>query len=240
MSTTALVATKTVVVADDTAFVRDRFQTALEDGGYRAIVIRSGSELLRRLRADLNQIDLVLLDLRLPQSHGVELIRALRKIDPIRPKIVVFSGTIATADEVHALAGLNVAGYVNEYMAVRHILHALTPHLFADRPDRRSSPRVVLGIPVSYRYGNTIANGVTLNVGRGGMAIRTTSPLDVGTIVKTRFRLPSGKMEIDGESCVRWIDRRLGMGLQFVQIDPASQTALDAFVQSHFFSNRKA
>jgi uncharacterized protein (TIGR02266 family) len=240
MSTTALATVKTIVVADDTAFIRERFQSALEERGYQTIAIRNGSELRHRVRADLDQIDLVLLDLRLPQSHGVELVRALRRIDAVRPRIIVFSGTIATADEVRALAMLGVSGYINEYMAARHILPALTPHLFPDHFSRRSGPRVVLGIPVSYRHGNTIANGVTLNVGRGGLAIRTTSPLDVGTIVKTRFRLPSARMEIDGESRVAWIDRRLGMGLQFMQIDSAPQMALDQFVDSHFFSNRKA
>jgi len=30
-------ATKTVIIADDTAFVRDRFKTALEHAGHRAV-----------------------------------------------------------------------------------------------------------------------------------------------------------------------------------------------------------
>jgi len=30
------------------------------------------------------------------------------------------------------------------------------------------------------------------------------------------------------------------MGLQFEKVDPADQTAIDAFVDSHFFSNRRA
>jgi CheY-like chemotaxis protein len=240
MSTSVLPGTKSVVVADDTAFVRDRFRSALEGGRHTAILVRSGPELLARVRADLEHIDLIVLDLRLPQSRGVELIRKVRRIHAERPRIVVFSGTIANADEVRQLASLGVAGYVNEYAAVQHILPALTPHLFPNHLGRRSSPRVSLGIPVSYRYGNTIANGVTLNVGRGGIAIRTTSPLDIGTPLKARFRLPSVKIEIDTESRVAWIDRRVGMGLQFTAVEAASQTTLEDFVNSHFFSNRKA
>ena len=36
----------------------------------------------------------------------------------------------------------------------------------------------MLGIPVAYRFGNTIAAALTLNISHGGLAIRTTSPLD--------------------------------------------------------------
>jgi hypothetical protein len=58
--------------------------------------------------------------------------------------------------------------------------------------------------------------------------------------VKVRFRLPGGNKDIDAEARVSWVDRRLGMGLQFTKLDPADQRAVDEFVQSHFFSNRKA
>ena len=47
------VTAKTVVVADDTAFVRDRFRAALENAGHKAIVVKSAAELLARIRADL-------------------------------------------------------------------------------------------------------------------------------------------------------------------------------------------
>jgi uncharacterized protein (TIGR02266 family) len=234
------VATKTVVIADDTAFVRDRFKEALEDAGHRALAALTGTELLALVRARPQEIDLVVLDLRLPQASGVRLVRALRRLDPACPPIVVFSGTIADAAEVRELALLGVAGYVNEYTSVQHIVHSIAPHLFPSHYNRRMSPRVVLGIPVAYRLGNTIATAVTLNIGLGGMAIRTTSPHQVGTEVKVRFRLPSGKREIDAAARIAWGDRRIGMGLHFLKVDPGDAAALEEFVQMHFFSNRRA
>src|SRR5262245_56865750 len=151
MHANASIAAKTVVIADDTAFVRDRFRSAVESAGHRAIVVKSTPELLARVRADHDRIDLVVLDLRLPNSTGVDLVRAIRKLDDSRLTLLIFSGTIATADEVRELAALGVAGYVNEYSAVQHILPSLAPHLFPDNFNRRSSPRVVRGIPVQYR-----------------------------------------------------------------------------------------
>src|SRR5438552_13290735 len=234
-----LVSAKTVVVADDTAFVRDRFQTALEHAGHKAIPIKSASELLAGIRAHLPNIDLVVLDLRLSDASGIELVRNIRRLDQRLP-ILIFSGTIGSADEVRDLAGLGVAGYVNEYSAVQHILPSLAPHLFPDNFNRRSSPRVVLGIPIQYRFGNTIAAALTLNLSHGGIAIRTTSPLEAGAKIKVRFRMPGSKKDIDAEGRVAWSDRRVGMGIQFETVEPTHQAVIDTFVDAHFFSNRKA
>ena len=237
---TASASTKTVIIADDTAFVRDRFKTALENAGYRAVAVKSAAELLARVRADLAHIDLLVVDLRLPHQAGVELVRSIRKIDNGQLAILVFSGTISSAEEVRELAALGVAGYVNEYSAVQHILPSLAPHLFPDNFNRRGSPRVVLGIPIAYRFGNTIAAALTLNLSRGGIAIRTTSPLDPGSRARLRLRLPGSKRDIDAEARIAWSDRRVGMGLQFEKVDPTDQAAIDDFVDAHFFTNRKA
>lgn len=237
---TASAPAKTVLIADDTAFVRDRFKTALENAGHRAIAVKSAAELLARVRADQDQINLLVIDLRLPHQSGVELIRSIRKIDKGVLPVLVFSGTIGTVDEVRELAALGVAGYVNEYSAVQHILPSLAPHLFPDQVNRRGSPRVVLGNPINYRFDNTIAAALTLNISRGGIAIRTTSPLESGARVRVRFRLPGSKHEIDAEGRVAWSDRRVGMGLQFEKVVPADQSAIDEFVDAHFFTNRKA
>jgi uncharacterized protein (TIGR02266 family) len=235
--TATSVACKTVVIADDTAFVRDRFKTALEDAGHKAVTVRSAAELLVRIRADLEVLDLVVLDLRLPPATGVELVRGIRKVDEGRRlPILVFSGTITSAEDVRELASLGVAGYINEYSAIPHILPSLVPHLFPDNFNRRSGPRVVIGIPIAYRFDNTIAAAVTLNLGKGGVAIRTMSPLESSTKARIRFRVQGARREVDAEARVVWSDRRVGMGLQFERVEATDQAAIDEFVDSHFFT----
>lgn len=231
-------AAKTVVVADDTASVRDRFKSALEQAGHHVVTARSATELLTLLRTGATP-HLIVLDVRLSNSSGTSLVAAIRRFDEAIP-ILVFSGTVASAAEVRALAALGVAGYINEHSAAQHIAPAVSPHLFPDNFNRRSSPRISLGIPVQYHVGNTIAAAVTLNLCHGGVAVRTTSPLDAGTRVRVRFRLPGGAADIDAEGRVAWSHGRVGMGLQFEQIDPAAQVEIDNFVDAHFFSNRKA
>ena len=106
VTATSVTTAKTVIVADDTAFVRDRFATALLGAGHTALTVKSAVELLARVRADLARIDLIVLDLRLPHAAGVDLVRSIRKLDGGRLPILVFSGTIATAEEVRDLAAL--------------------------------------------------------------------------------------------------------------------------------------
>jgi uncharacterized protein (TIGR02266 family) len=238
MPAPTLVAVKTVIVADDTAFVRDRFRTAIENAGHQARTAGTVAELLQMLR-DTPCVDLVVLDLRL-QGRRMDLLKEIRKVVNPSPPILVFSGTLASADEVRRLSALGVAGYINEYTSDQHIAPSLAPHLFPGQYNRRSSPRVVVGISVAYRFGHTIARALTLNVSKGGVALRTTSPLEAGTEVKVRFRLPGTKKEIDAVARVAWVDRRVGMGLQFVKIAPEDDTTVEQFVQAHFFSNRKA
>ena len=225
---------KTVLIADDTPFVRERFRSAIEQAGHRAFTVKSAAELLARVRADLPEIDLVMVDLRLPHAGGADLVRSIRKLDGGRLPILVFSGTISGASEVRDLATLGIAGYVNEYSASQQILPSLAPHLFPDNFNRRSSPRVSLGIPVAYRFGNTIAAAVTLNLSRGGLAIRTMSPLDSATRARVRFRLPNSKRDVDADARVAWSDRRVGMGMQFERIDAADQSAVEEFVDAQY------
>lgn len=231
---------KTVVVADDTAFVRERFQSVLESAGHRAIVVGTAAELLQRVRQEVQAVDLVVLDLQLPGMVGVDLVRRIREVAPRPLSIVVFSGTIGSADDVRALTKLGVGGYVNEYSSPQHILPSLAPHLFPDNFNRRSSPRVALGIPVQYRVGNSISAALTLNLSHGGIAIRTTSPLPVGTGLQVKFRMPGAATEVEASGRIVWSDRRVGMGVQFETVDAVSQSVIDGFVDTHFFSNRKA
>lgn len=239
MTTGAMTEVRRVLVADDTAFVRDRFKAAIEAAGHEAAVAGTASDALSLLHAG-TRFDLIILDLQLPQGHGLELLRAMHAAQDSHGPIVVFSGTIASVADASQLAALGVAGYINEYTSAQNILPALAPHLFPDHYQRRTSPRVALGIPIAYRFGNTIATATMVNVSHGGVGIRTTNALDSGTTVKVRFRLPGTPHEIDADSVITWSQKGVGMGVQFTQLTGDGQAIVDDFVQAHFFSNRKA
>lgn len=226
-------APKTVLVANPADAVRDRFSAALKGAGHTTIGIGSEPELLSCLRDRTDPIDLLVVDLRLGRPGGVDLVRSIRSLKSGQWPILVFSGSITTAGEVRDLAALGVHGYVNEHSGAERIVPSLAPHLFPDSFNRRISPRVRLGIPVTCRVEGTITAAFMLNLGKGGIGVRTMTPPETGTAVSVRFRLPGAEHDFEMEARVAWSDQRLGMGLQFERVSASDQAAIDRFIDRH-------
>ena|SRR5436190_11199236 len=230
---------KTVVVASSTQSVRDRFKAALDDAGHRAMIVKSVAQLFMHVRADFDDIHLIVADLRMPHASGIDLIKRIRKLDEGRLPILIFSGGVQSVDEVRELAALGVSGYLNEYIATEHILPSIAPHLFPGNFPRRETPRVVTGIAVSYRVGKTIAAALAMDLSVGGMAIRTKNPPVRGTILKVKFALPGSRRELEAEAVVCWSVQKAGMGTQFTKVKQADQNLINDFVEAHFFRSTK-
>ncbi len=147
---------------------------------------------------------------------GVDLVRSIRKLDDGRLPILIFSGTIANADEVRALAALG-RRRVSERIQRRPAHSAVAGAAPLSRqlqPARRSArdPRDPGAVPLRqhHRRRADAQSRVT-----AALAIRTTSPLEAGSKIRVRFRMPGAKRDVDAEGRVAWSDRRVGMGIQF-------------------------
>jgi uncharacterized protein (TIGR02266 family) len=221
--------TKTILIAHRQSEIRDRFAAALADARHGYVTADSSGAAHRAIADHTRPISLALIDLGLADD-GVGLIAELRRQAGRTLPFVIFAATVASADQVRELLALHVGGYVNEHAPTAQILSALAPHLFPDNFNRRASPRVTLGIPVSYRAGQTIAAALTLNIGKGGLAIRTMNPIAPDTSVHLKFRLPGRNADIEADGRVAWSDSRSGMGIQFERLDEDAQAAIEAFV----------
>ena len=93
-----------------------------------------------------------------------------------------------------------------------------------------------LGIPVSYAVGESLSTATTLNLSKGGIAIRAMTSFKLSSKARIRFRLPGTKREIEADARVVWTDQRGGMGLQFERVDAADQVAIDGFLDRYFDS----
>ncbi len=207
-------ASKIILIAHHDAAIRDRFAAALADARHDYVTAATAVDAMAAGARRAPALSLALLDLGLG-DEGVDVVREVRRAAPAALPILVFAGTVRSSADARALLTVGPAGYINEHAATAQILPALAPHLFPASFDRRLTPRVVISVPVSYRAGQTIAGSVTLNISRGGMAIRTLTPLDPGTEVHVKFRLPSSPADIEMAGRVIWADRRGGVGIQF-------------------------
>lgn len=214
---------KIILVAHRDPGVRDRFSAALADARHICITAATVSAVSAAATDATRPISLAVIDVGLGDD-GLDWIKTLR--GDLAWPVLAFAGTVRSVADARVLMGVPVAGYINEHAPPTQILPALAPFLFPASFDRRLSTRVALGVPVSYRAGQTIATAVTLNLGRGGLAVRTLSPLNPGLLVEVKLRLP-GKADLEAHGRVVWSDRKVGMGIQFERVSPADQLTID-------------
>ena len=79
----------TILCIDDEESVRRLFQVALEGAGYRVLTAENGKHGLRLL--EHQEVDLMLVDIFMPDMDGLEVISLLRKTRPAS-KIIAITG----------------------------------------------------------------------------------------------------------------------------------------------------
>lgn len=92
--------TQTILTIEDEKLIRDSFRFYLEDYGYKVLEAedgRLGVEMIRR-----HQPDLVLLDLRMPEMDGLEVLQQVQEEMPDLP-VIVISGTGFIGDAAEAM-----------------------------------------------------------------------------------------------------------------------------------------
>ncbi len=93
----------------------------------------------------------------------------------------------------------------------------------SDWPRTRTSQRLPVLLAVSYPTSGEMARDVITNVGAGGLFIRTTKPLPIGTQIEMAIQIVDAEPVIHQKGRVTWT-RGLGgegMGVRFEDpIDP--------------------
>jgi CheY-like chemotaxis protein len=79
----------TILLVDDDEIIRRMLRVTMERMGHQVLDARNGREALEVL--DANAIDVILMDLMMPEKDGVETIKELRNRKPF-PKIIAMSG----------------------------------------------------------------------------------------------------------------------------------------------------
>jgi len=99
---------KTILVADDDKNIRELLETELGLEGYKVILADNGVEALRRIKD--RTPDLLILDIKMPNMHGLEVLEALRK-ENIKLPVIICSGYEKMRD-AYTIWASRVAGYL--------------------------------------------------------------------------------------------------------------------------------
>ena len=76
-----------VLVIDDDEETRNMFSTVLNDAGYLVEAVENGKQAIKICKE--GPFDIALIDIELPDIKGIDLLKALRQIQPKMVKIIV-------------------------------------------------------------------------------------------------------------------------------------------------------
>lgn len=106
-----------ILVADDDPELRNVVEALLIDHGYRVSIAQNSAE--ARSFIDISDIDLILLDLKLPDESGLELTRYLR--EHYNVAIIILTGMGETIDRIVGLE-LGADDYVSKPFDLRELV----------------------------------------------------------------------------------------------------------------------
>jgi len=129
---------KHVMVVDDEVDILTCLDEALTAEGYRVTGVASGAEALDLLAAEVP--DLIILDLRMPEISGIEVLKELRAKHPQLP-IVVCTALSGYRDDYDVVTS-NVAAFLEKPLDIEVVVKTVRELLGpASPPQRPVEPR---------------------------------------------------------------------------------------------------
>ncbi len=123
---------KVVLVIDDEKNIRESLKGVLEDEGYKVLLAESGRRAIDELSK--NHVDVVLLDILLPDIDGIDLLRRIKSEDPGIPVVVMSGhGTIETAVKAIKLGAHN---FLEKPLSIDELLISVENALRMEALDR--------------------------------------------------------------------------------------------------------
>jgi len=121
--TTVLKGTESVLLVDDEDMIIDVGQEILEEMGYKVFLARSGKEAIETYEKNQHEIDMVILDMIMPDMGGGEAYDRMKEVDP-NVKVLLSSGYSIEGQASDILArGCN--GFIQKPFSVKQLSHTI-------------------------------------------------------------------------------------------------------------------
>lgn len=166
-----------ILVVEDDAGLRDCVQCLLRTKGFATVIGETVEQGLRALRSD--DFDLVITDLRLPDSTGLDLIRGAKELDPETPVILMTSySSVESAIEALRLGAVD---YLIKPFDNSEFLHSVQRALDERRIKRENR---ILKRSLKIAYGADDLIGESPAIKRVMDLIKRVAPTDASVLIQ--------------------------------------------------------
>ena len=116
----------TILCIDDEESIRVLLKAALEEAGYRVLTAEHGKHGLRLLEQE--KVDLIIVDIFMPEMDGLELIPLIRKTRPAA-KMIAISGKSGLMDCLDTAKKLGAHAALTKPFSPQELLNAVSAQL---------------------------------------------------------------------------------------------------------------
>jgi len=117
---------KRILVVDDTELFRELMQALLEKEGFEVLTSNDGLDAIQKVKHELPNLDLVLLDLLLPQMTGFEVLKQIRAGKMGEGlAVLVITGVFKKASQIEQIKTLGATGYMTKDLKPEEIIRRI-------------------------------------------------------------------------------------------------------------------
>jgi DNA-binding response OmpR family regulator len=225
-----------ILIIDDESSVRTMLRRVLEEAGHTVFEASGGREGLTLSRKE--RTDVVVTDLYMPGTDGIEVIRELRKVST-HPKIICMSGgrQPEVFDWGTAALSLGADSVLMKPFDLLSLLAVLADVLenvadaaevmpSVDSANQRKHSRLPVHFPASFGDGTIEQIGIVLDISHAGCRLRCPEADPALQYFQMQIRLiePQDTLRVD-LAVKRWA-RNGDLGIEFIQLKPAQHALL--------------
>ena len=231
---------KNIFIANDSLFFRTELSNVLIWAGHNVNYAEKGIAVLDAITNDPEWIDLLILDLQVPDFDGYG---ALEWLDDNgytgKFPILVVTGAYETAEEIERLKGLGAAGFISKSLAAEQIIFHVNKLIFADKgANGLYRERLPVSIPVDFSLGNFSSTGTIINISENGAFLYTGVKHEEGTVLDLKFSLPGIDKVLNIKGTLKWVIDGMadqpflcGYGMAFTAVSKDDQETLGKFIE---------
>lgn len=232
-------APKRIFIADDSVFFRTKLSDIFVEAGHNVRFAKDGREVINEIRIDPSSIDLLILDLQMPDIDGFGVLKWIKEngFDGKFPVLAV-TGVYETGEVMERVKGLGASGLMTKGFTPEQIIFRVNRILYPEKEtEGHLRIRVPVSIPVDFTVGDVTRTGFILNISETGAFIHTKVEFLAGTVMRMKFALPGGDKVMHVKGIVKWTtgthaSKTLfnGSGVMFNSIDEEDAREIRRFI----------